>query len=141
MKTLRFIGMALLAVILCVNLAACSDDDEPEQGNNPLIGTWISEPSTVDIQHSYYRIVFNSNGTATGSFMGSDGVDYGDVNFNYTYDESTQMLHMTETATGGSVVYAINSVDANEMSVTIRSSEGTFTDDAFIYVTHWYRNK
>lgn len=62
--------MALLAVILCVNLAACSDDDEPEQGNNPLIGTWISEPSTVDIQHSYYRIVFNSNGTATGSFMG-----------------------------------------------------------------------
>ena len=30
MKTLRFIGMALLAVVLCVNLTACSDDDEPE---------------------------------------------------------------------------------------------------------------
>ncbi len=139
---MRFIGMALLAVVLCVNFAACSDDDDdPGQRNNPLIGTWISEPSTVDIQHSYYRILFNSNGTAVGSFMGSDGVDYGDVSFNYTYDESTQMLYMTETSTGGSAIYAINSVDANELSVTIRSSEGTFTDDAFIYVTHWYRNK
>ena len=73
--------------------------------------------------------------------MGSDGVDYGDVAFNYTYDESTQMLHMTETATGGSVVYAINSVDKNEISLTARGSEGTFTDDDFIRITHWYRNK
>ena len=28
MKTWRFIGMALLAVVVCVNFAACSDDDE-----------------------------------------------------------------------------------------------------------------
>lgn len=28
MKTLRFIGMALLAIVLCVNFSACSDDDE-----------------------------------------------------------------------------------------------------------------
>ncbi len=30
MKTLRYIGMALLAVVLCVNFAACSDDDEDD---------------------------------------------------------------------------------------------------------------
>ena len=40
MKTLRFIGMALLAVVLCVNFAACSDDeDEPQTTPATLAGT------------------------------------------------------------------------------------------------------
>lgn len=30
MRTLRFIGMAIVAVIMSVNFAACSDDDEEE---------------------------------------------------------------------------------------------------------------
>ena len=32
--------MALLAVVLCVNFAACSDDDEPN-GENPMVGEWF----------------------------------------------------------------------------------------------------
>ena len=28
MKTFRLIGMALLAVVMCVNFVSCSDDDE-----------------------------------------------------------------------------------------------------------------
>ena len=132
--------MALLTVVMCVNFAACSDDDdEPEQSSNPLIGTWISEPSTVNLTHDYYQIVFQSNGTATGTNFGADGTNFGSVSFTYTYDESTDMLNLTETATGGSVTYAINSVDKNEIRLTARSSEGTFTDDDFILVTHWYR--
>ena len=143
MKTLRLIGMALLAVVLCVNLAACSDDDDdnPGQGNNPLVGTWISEPSTVDIQHSYFQIVFNGNGTAKGSLIGSDGVNYGSIDFTYIYDESTQMVRMTETATGASVTYAIDSIDKNKIDLTVRGTEGTFSDDDFVYViTELYRN-
>lgn len=31
MKTLRFIGMAILAVTLCANFTACSSDDEEEE--------------------------------------------------------------------------------------------------------------
>ena len=31
MKTFRFIGMALLAIVMCVNFASCSDDDEEEE--------------------------------------------------------------------------------------------------------------
>lgn len=48
MKTLRFIGMALLAVVLCVNFAACSDDDDEPQTPSNLIGTvWIgTNPNT-----------------------------------------------------------------------------------------------
>ena len=39
MKTLRFIGMAIIAIIMSVNFAACSDDDD----DNPIVGTWRSE--------------------------------------------------------------------------------------------------
>jgi uncharacterized lipoprotein YehR (DUF1307 family) len=39
MKTLRLIGMAIVAVIMCVNFAACSDDDE-EEANATIEGTW-----------------------------------------------------------------------------------------------------
>lgn len=48
MKTLRFIGMALLAIVLCVNFAACSDDDDEPQTPSNLIGTvWIgTNPNT-----------------------------------------------------------------------------------------------
>ena len=43
MKTLRFIGMAIVAIIMSVNFVACSDDDEED--NRPLaekiIGHWV----------------------------------------------------------------------------------------------------
>ena len=28
MKTFRFIGMALIAIVMCVNFTSCSDDDK-----------------------------------------------------------------------------------------------------------------
>ena len=39
MKTLRFIGMAIVAIIMSVNFAACSDDDE-DIDISQLEGTW-----------------------------------------------------------------------------------------------------
>ena len=41
MKTLRFLGMTLLMVMLAVNFTACSDDDEPTVGTSQdFIGRW-----------------------------------------------------------------------------------------------------
>ena len=47
MKTLRFLGMTLLMVMLTVNFTACSDDDDDNELSLPvdntlelLIGTW-----------------------------------------------------------------------------------------------------
>jgi uncharacterized lipoprotein YehR (DUF1307 family) len=44
MKTLRFIGMAVIAVIMSVNFMACSDDDD-EEDNRPdsekIVGQWV----------------------------------------------------------------------------------------------------
>ena len=46
MKTFRLIGMALLAVVMCVNFTSCSDDDEEEQGETFSIeGTWLLQSS------------------------------------------------------------------------------------------------
>ena len=39
MKTLRLIGMAIVAIIMSVNFAACSDDDE-DIDVNQLEGNW-----------------------------------------------------------------------------------------------------
>ena len=39
MKTLRFIGMAIVAIVMSVNFAACSDDDE-DIDVSQLEGTW-----------------------------------------------------------------------------------------------------
>ena len=39
MKTLRFIGMTLLMVVLCLNFTACGDDDDDDPSNmivNPV---------------------------------------------------------------------------------------------------------
>ena len=50
MKTLRFIGVALLAVVLSVNFAACSDDDEDgsSYSTNDVIGVWQCVSQTGD---------------------------------------------------------------------------------------------
>ena len=46
MRTFRLIGMALLAVVMCVNFTSCSDDDEEEQGETFNIeGTWLLQSS------------------------------------------------------------------------------------------------
>ena len=40
MKTFRLIGMALLAVVMCVNFASCSSDDDEKEISASLEGTW-----------------------------------------------------------------------------------------------------
>lgn len=41
MKTLRYIGTALLAMVLCLNLTSCSDDDDDNGATEAnLVGTW-----------------------------------------------------------------------------------------------------
>ena len=37
MRTFRLIGMALLAVVMCVNFTSCSDDDEPSKNDDGVI--------------------------------------------------------------------------------------------------------
>ena len=43
MKTFRFIGMALLAVVMCVNFTSCSNDDEEQGETYSVEGTWLMQ--------------------------------------------------------------------------------------------------
>ena len=84
MKTLRFIGMAIVAIIMSVNFAACSDDDEEgNNGNNPLVGTWIDDDG------SYEAIIWKFNADGTGIEQLTEGGQPTDTySFTYTYDAS-----------------------------------------------------
>ena len=66
MKTLRFIGMALLAVVLCVNFAACSDDeDEPQTTPATLAGTTWKIASSDEDGMEGATFTFNEDKTVT----------------------------------------------------------------------------
>ena len=88
MKTLRFIGMAIVAIIMSVNFVACSDDDD----ENPLVGTWVNIENRNSVE---YKDVMTINADGTGSDaiyengqIDKDGVD----NFRYTYDENSKVF-------------------------------------------------
>lgn len=40
MKTLRMIGMAVVAILMCVSLVSCSDDDGDEDYAEMIVGEW-----------------------------------------------------------------------------------------------------
>lgn len=63
MKTLKLIGIALIAILMCVNFAACCSDDDPNEESvinlsKAIIGTWVQDGDD-DI------MVIKSNGTLT----------------------------------------------------------------------------
>ena len=93
MKTLRFIGMAIIAVIMSVNFVACSSDDNDENENNsPLVGTWVNIENKNSMEYKEVMTI-NENGTGssanyTNGQLDKDGVD----NFRYTYDENSKVF-------------------------------------------------
>ena len=67
MKTLRYIGMAILAVILSVNFIACSDDDEDEPQTTPatLAGTTWKIATSDENGMEGATFTFNEDKTVT----------------------------------------------------------------------------
>ncbi|MBS1438444.1 MAG: hypothetical protein HP007_11865 [Bacteroides sp.] len=60
MKTLRFIGMAVLAVVMSVNFTSCSDDDEPGSenpigGKNKRLVQDMEQEDPNDISYYHYN--------------------------------------------------------------------------------------
>ncbi|WP_294619787.1 lipocalin family protein [uncultured Bacteroides sp.] len=96
MKTLRLIGMALIAVVMCVNFAACSDDDEDESGNAAsLIGTWKIVKTVYDdgeiTEHDYPYWVIDSSTIYYTDEVGEEKSDY----CKYTYDAEKKVIRLT----------------------------------------------
>lgn len=108
MKTLRFIGMALFAVLMCVNFAACSSDDDEEvepTTKSLLIGTWnkVAEFKRTEFPDGSYkenesnseqfRLVFNSNNKGE-SYEYENGKWIKDNDF--TWELNGSKLYMNE---------------------------------------------
>ena len=93
MKTLRYIGMALVAMVLCVGLASCSDDDEEDGDkiytNEELVGTsWRGTFEGASITVKFESV---TNVSIRAEFEGQT-VSY---DSNYTYDETTGEFETT----------------------------------------------
>ena len=89
MKTLRFIGMAIIAIIMSVNFTACSDDDEDEKQSNTIIGTWkVTGDSDSDEEYNAIGEVytFYSNGTVSVEYKGGSDV------YNYKLNSDNTIL-------------------------------------------------
>lgn len=86
MKTLRLIGMALVAIIMSMNFVACSDDDD----DNPIVGVWQN-----DDEDEHLRLTFNADGSGEEYlFWDNDSESYRHQ-FTYTYDSATSTLVIT----------------------------------------------
>ena len=49
--------MALFAIMMCVNFTACSSDDDEENFESSLIGTWLTVKKNRDAIHSILTIL------------------------------------------------------------------------------------
>lgn len=91
MKTWRFIGMALLAVILCVNFTACSDDDE-QNGNGGTAGNEMKVSTFTWDDGSWYELSYDKQGRIsnleeydeTGELVSYVVIDYNENNIRMT---------------------------------------------------------
>ena len=106
MKTLRFIGMAIVAIIMSVNFVACSDDDD----DNPIVGVWQN-----DDEDEHLRLTFNADGSGEEYlFWDNDSESYRHQ-FTYTYDSATSTLVITYE--DGDTTKATVSFNGNTMTL------------------------
>ena len=102
MKTLRLIGMALLAIVMSVSFIACSnDDDDNKEASTSLVGTTWKVTSVDNADENFngwtnVTATFNENGTVT--FNPNTGWNY----TRWTLNDNTlkmSLVRMQQTIT------------------------------------------
>ena len=96
---------------MSVNFVACSSDDNDENENNsPLVGTWVNIENKNSMEYKEVMTI-NENGTGSSAIytngqLDKDGVD----NFRYTYDENSKVFTWIweEDSDGESDVYSMH---------------------------------
>ena len=115
MKTLRFIGMALVAIIMSVNFVACGDDDD----DNPIVGTWRSEVDNYGYSDSF---TFNTDGSGIWQeFKGDKQTD--SDSFKYSVDGDK----ITFTWTDGEIYTSTFSISGNRLTIKDNEDSETYT--------------
>ena len=90
MKTLRYIGATLLAIILCVSIAACSSDDEEDTTIPTAISLVGTDWKGVNGGNCNVKVHIGNSTTCmiTVYYPNSTKV-YNQQECTYTYDEKT----------------------------------------------------
>lgn len=112
MKTLRYIGMALLAVILCVNTTACSDDNDENSSIPTLVDLVGSVWSGTDPEGYNVEVTIESATTISVAVSGN-GYE-GESTHTFTYDEETGIARFTYDG-----VDCVASISGNSMTVNM----------------------
>ena len=98
MKTLRFIGIALLTVLMSVSFSACGGDDDNQGGGSnvkskDVVGTWKGyscvddDPNDLSTNHTL-TLVFNADGT--GTYDEYEVLDANKCSFSYSMEGNTK---------------------------------------------------
>jgi hypothetical protein len=124
MKTLKFLGMTLLMVMLAINFTACSDDNEEAVSNpNDIIGkwelTWTKGWELNDDGHKEYwdeadsglYFVFKDDGT------GYHYEDYGS-NAYFNWKLEGNQLSVTYTQFDGADIYKVEELNSSTLTIT-----------------------
>ena len=97
--------MALIAVIMCVNFVACSDDDE--EANATIEGTWkYTSSSDEDMRSGSFT--FKSNGSLVWA------------------DEEETSSNCSYTLNGSNLKIILNQDDYIEGTITISKNQATY---------------
>ena len=141
MKTLRFIGTALLAVVLCVNFAACSDDDDEPNGETPS-GKTLKPSSLTWMDGSWTDYSYDAQGRVskveeydeTGDLYNSTTIEYNDNNIVATTNNgehrdvctlnSNGQIERTVCTSSGSTTTCDYTYDGNGQLTSISYEDG-----------------
>lgn len=87
--TLKSSLLLLVMSISIISFNSCKDDDEPNQGNNELVGEWYFYDDYYDEIDFEDYFTFRSNGTG---YYNYDNDPENSDSFTYTYDSDTKIL-------------------------------------------------
>lgn len=73
-KTFRLLGLAVVAVLMAVGMAACGDDDEgepadPATHDPALVGTWVERYEFGEGDYEEDTLTFHRDGTLDGYYV------------------------------------------------------------------------
>lgn len=135
MKTFRLFA-TLLVIALCAGFTSCSDnDDEKDNNNSPLVGTWMMTKSIKDGhtripgQNGFdggLGIVFSADGTFY-NLVENERVEGG----NYSYDEKNSTL--TLAYTGDETLFcSVKTFSAISLVISYTEGPSSTREDYFV---------
>lgn len=125
MKTFRLIGMALLAVVMCLNFTSCSDDDEEPERNDDGIVTNQKRLVRIysdDKETFINEFIYDSKGRVSTMF------DNNNRTYNYIWGDGI----ITENFKMGQYE-SINTYSLNRNNNLIRSSHWQDSNETTTY--------